>query len=184
MAVTLAQIERATSIIERRIKRRIEAIRAEHSDKIKSAEAEAEEIAYTSLGIKEEKARIAERTEEIDGLRKQANDLEGENNVENEVIFNKLFPADTTSYGYHRNNKMVNKIQAAIKRELNNIFANDDDLSEIATLEEESERAEEALIVATSPKQLRAVLDAVNNILGESRGMLGETAHNTEAPEE
>ena len=185
MAITLAQIERATRIIEKRIQKHISEIKREHQGEIEEIEGKARDVAYFDLGILEQKQRIAKRDSKIEELNKQIHAVNKENEADEISIFEKLFPNSTENpYHYHVKQKVEEKIKNAIKSARYRAFSQSENLSRIAVLEDEYERAEEALIVATSPKQLRAVMDAVNNLLGENRGELGETAFNTEAPEE
>ena len=191
MAITMTQIDRATSIIQKRISKRIQAIKAENAEILADIETSSYKNAVDSLGITQMVNDIEEAEAEINQLNKEIGEKRDNIKDFKRAMFRFLFPkaADNINTGYrsqeyYMSNEVDSKINSEVSKIKRSMMESHESLREIFDLEDESERAEEALLVATSSKQLRAVIDSVNTLLDDERGILGETAFNTEAPEE
>lgn len=169
MSITVTEKQELRDIINRRMKKKIEALKTENAAEFGTMKAEAYNIAVKELGLGEYMVKHADIVATIERLQEEKNEMEKK--AAKSVGAN-------TSYRPHDN--VEEKIESAQDQVFERMLAGHPVGQQILDLKKEQDHMLETVWVATSSAQVKKLFEKVNEVLGESPTNLGGKAADIE----
>jgi hypothetical protein len=183
MPLTVTEKEHLKALIEKRINKKIAIIWRDNAADKEHLNRDAHAAALDDFDIAGQEKEILEAEKEINKLQEAIKERQYEMLAKIDGIELKQAKEEYSRH-YNRDTVLSNKIKENRQGKFDEMLVDHPTLGEVHKLEQEKERLLETVWIATSTKQVKELMSALNSVLKEDSTPLGDKAMEIDPTEE